>query len=177
MVLFGNRWSIFTNSPAQGFNMSCIWLILDRESNIAEDEVYFPIDSQVNWHHFYFKERRIKNQVFTFKEAGSGEILVDEVYQISETFDLIRQLLLFIFTPRPSNRPIWQATFWKVDIWWEIENFQTHTLGKEKGLERLRVQVGNQILPKIKHMSIYPIKVYNVYFMNWIQTSSWLDIA
>ena len=125
--------------------MSCIWLILDRESNIAEDEVYFPIDSQVNWHHFYFKERRIKNQVFTFKEAGSGEILVDEVYQISETFSLIRQLLYFIFTLRPSNRHIykitWQATFWMVDIWWEIENFQTHTLGKEKGLERLRVQV------------------------------------
>ena len=30
--------------------MSCIWLVLDKESNIADHEVYFPIDSQVkNW--------------------------------------------------------------------------------------------------------------------------------
>ena len=35
------------------------------------------------------------NQVFTFNEASSGEILVEEVYQISETSGIIRQALYF----------------------------------------------------------------------------------
>ena len=82
--------------------MSCIWLILDKKSNIADHEVYFPIDSQVkNWSKTNSKEKFFISgyhllQVFTFNEVdcSSGEILVDEVYKISNSSDLIRQAII-----------------------------------------------------------------------------------
>ena len=44
-----------------------------------------------------------------------------------------------------SHQDDHQATFWKLEFWWKVENFPSDTLGTEKGFERLQVQVGNQI--------------------------------
>ena len=59
--------------PLEAFSNSNIWLVLDQEKKLPGTKIHFPIDSQVH----------------TFRQQSLSRIVIEEVYQISQTSETI----------------------------------------------------------------------------------------
>ena len=129
--------------------MSCIWLILDKESNIADHEVYFPIDSQVkNWSKTNSKEKffiRVgticcRSSHSTRSTAAVGKYWWTRSIRY-QTHQNSSGKLYPLYSAPILTAITFQTAVWKLEFHREIENLWCPTLGTEKRFERSQVQV------------------------------------